>query len=125
MRSASWSEGISSEKKATFLPARVAAWAATLRAKAVLPTEGRAARTVSVPGWKPRVFLSRDVDAGRHPGDGREPGLDPLLHRLQVFQGAEGRLGDPLQGLDAGALGGAEHLLLRGVEEALDVGPAS
>ena len=59
-RSASWSEGISSEKKATFLPLRPAL-AATLRAKAVLPTEGRAAMMVSEPGCRPRVFLSSEA----------------------------------------------------------------
>jgi len=58
MRRASWSEGISREKNATFLPCFVAAWLAMLRAKAVLPTDGRAASTMSAPGWSPSVFLS-------------------------------------------------------------------
>ena len=60
-RRASWSEGISSEKKATFRSNLVAAAVAMLSAKAVFPTEGRAAMMVSVPGCRPRVFLSSEA----------------------------------------------------------------
>ena len=58
MRRASCSAGISSENTATRLPAFTAACVATLSAKAVLPTEGRAASTTSAPGCRPSSFWS-------------------------------------------------------------------
>ena len=56
-RVTSCSAGISREKIATGLLVRLAALYAKLRAKAVLPTEGRAATIIMSPAWKPWVIL--------------------------------------------------------------------
>ena len=73
-------------------------------------------------GLQAEGVLVQGVDAGGHAGDGRKALLHSLLNCLQVLQGTESRLRDPLQGLDTGALRGPEHLLLSGVQKPLDVG---
>ena len=50
---------ISRLKTPTVLPSRTAACSATLRARLVLPTLGRAARTTRSLAWKPVVSWSR------------------------------------------------------------------
>ena len=121
MRSASCSDGISSEKKATFFPAFAAAWVATLSAKAVLPTDGRAASTTSCPGWSPRVFLSSVWNPVGTPVMGDCAGLDPLLDRLELLERLPDGLLDGPERLGADALRRGEDLLLRRLEEALHV----
>ena len=51
------SELISKEKIPTGTP-QCAALAAKFKANAVLPTDGRAARMIKLPFWKPPIFLS-------------------------------------------------------------------
>ena len=61
MRLSSASFDISSEKTATTLPSRTAAFSAMLMAKAVLPIEGRAAMMIRSDFCRPLVISSRSV----------------------------------------------------------------
>ena len=58
-RCASSDSDISSEKSATALRAPSAAFSAKLAISADLPIDGRAARMMRLPGWKPPVMVSR------------------------------------------------------------------
>ena len=58
-RWASSASDISSEKKATGFPCLEATFSAMLQTSADLPSEGRAAITIRLPGWKPPSFASR------------------------------------------------------------------
>ena len=59
IRFTSCSALISREKMATVLPPRIATWAAMLRAKAVLPMAGRAARRIRSDLFRPVRMASR------------------------------------------------------------------
>ena len=58
-RWASSDSDISSENSATALCAPSAAFSAKLAISADFPIDGRAARMIRLPGWKPPVILSR------------------------------------------------------------------
>lgn len=60
MRSTSCSLDISREITPIVLPALATFWA-MLRARDVLPIDGRAARTIRSDGWRPESMLSRDL----------------------------------------------------------------
>ncbi|MNC66864.1 hypothetical protein D3C75_1173120 [compost metagenome] len=61
IRWTSWAAPISKEKMATVSLARTPIFWATFKAKAVLPTEGRAATIIRSERWKPEVILSRSI----------------------------------------------------------------
>src|SRR3989344_3454547 len=61
MRSTSWSALISREKMPTGVWCRLAVLLAISRARAVLPTEGRAAIIMRSEFWKPPKISSRDL----------------------------------------------------------------